>query len=623
MISDDIKEQIKLSNDIVDVISTYVPLKRAGVSYKACCPFHQEKTASFTVNADKQVYYCFGCQRGGDVIKFVIEYESVDFMGALRLLAERARIDLPEPGKGSRGRGRRDANRRDQFHDLLTKLAVWYRTQLKAPNAAHARDYLSRRCIPAQMQAQFELGYAPDSWRDTLNWGRQQGFSLELLSDAGVLTRKEPDSPITKSYDRFRDRLMFPIWNEQGRVVGFSGRVLTPDASGGKYINSPETPVFHKSRLLYGLHMARSGIRDAGSAVLCEGQLDVISCHEAGITNAVAPQGTAFTLEQARLIKRYTDTLVMAFDADSAGINAALKSIDAFLPAGLTAKVVMLQPGEDPDSLVHGAGPDVLRARLEAAQDYFIFLLEHEIAQTDAETPSGKAQIADVFLRAVSRVESGVSRAEYCQILAERLAIPSAAVFDDLKRIARRVDEAPRPNRSAQHRSARPSPAPSRVSSRRAIPVSPVASDEGTLLEIALNHTHFAHRLLDDLPLDHVSDGPVGQALNEVLARTLEGEWSTAEAALRDRLDHIESTELMRILCAPQSDYGPNAAPEVLSKAYNDCLQTLARGARDAQIADVTAEMLATTDSTRKAQLQRRLMELRRETIAFNKPAAK
>jgi DNA primase len=605
---DSFKEEVKTRSDIVEIIGSYITLKRAGGTFKALCPFHNEKTPSFNVNPDRQAFYCFGCQKGGDVIAFVMEHEGLPFQDALHMLARRANVPIPEwkPSGDGSGKAAAARDRKTQLYDLHEKLAAWFQSNLRKDIGREALLYVRERGLSDDILVQFGIGYAPDAWDAAKNWGLQHGFSEDLLLDAGVLTSKDENS--THFYDRFRNRLMFPITNEQGRIIAFSGRVLSSDAPGGKYINSPETPIFHKSNVLYGLSLARQGIKSAGHVVVCEGQMDVIACHRAGITHAVAPQGTAFTELQARLIKRYTDAIVLAFDGDSAGINAAIKSIDAFIPVGLTARVVMFPEGSDPDSIVGSAGGGALRARFEEQQDYMEFLLEAEIRRFGTATPTDKARVVDAVLEAVARIPNSVARSEYCEIIAARLQLRSEAVFQQLHsaRSGRKRREQGRSNYAPAPPQEIPGMAPFVVSAE---PLHVQTAEKG-LLDLALHHKVAACQLLCDLPPEHISSTPVGETLNEVLAMTEQGEWDECCGLLTDRLDAVDPA-VREIIITPQ--YNREYDARTLNKAYRDCIVKLKRYRLDQEIADVVKSGQAETDPDRKEELRSRYRGLQEE----------
>src|SRR5215470_7929715 len=326
-------DQIRAANDIVDVIGGYLPLKRAGANFLALCPFHKEKTPSFNVNPGLQIFKCFGCHKGGDVFSFVEAYESIDFPEAVRRLAERARIPLETENRPGEQQSRHLKETLLQIHEQITQR--WQNALANEAAGQPARDYLQRRGVSAEAVRLFRLGAAPDSWDDTVNWARSRGHDLSLVEKAGLILRKEGSESY---YDRFRGRLMFPICDEQGRVIGFSGRILG-DEKTAKYVNSPETPIFTKSRVFFGLDKSKRALLEAGRAVVCEGQLDLIACFMAGVQNVVAPQGTAFTADHARILKRYVEEAVLCFDSDQAGKTAAVRSLDHLLAASLAVRV--------------------------------------------------------------------------------------------------------------------------------------------------------------------------------------------------------------------------------------------------------------------------------------------
>src|SRR5687768_15861709 len=327
-------EQIRAASDVVDVIGSYLPLKRAGANFVTLCPFHKEKSPSFNVNPHRQIFHCFGCHKGGDVFTFVKEYESITFVEAVKRLAERASIPLlldKTPGQ------EQARFLKDTLLDMHEQIAKRWHAALQNDAAGQiARDYLEKRGVPAEAVQLFRIGYAPDAWDDTVNWAKSKGFEIAAVEQAGLVIRNEESG---RHYDRFRGRLMFPICDEQGRVIAFSGRVLSGDEKTAKYVNSPETPIFTKGKVFFGLDKSKRALLDAHSAIVCEGQLDLIACYMAGIQNVVAPQGTALTPEHARILKRYADEAVLCFDSDNAGQNATVRSLDGLLAAGLAIRV--------------------------------------------------------------------------------------------------------------------------------------------------------------------------------------------------------------------------------------------------------------------------------------------
>lgn len=399
-------EKIAQANDIVEVVGSYIELKRTGSTYKARCPFHQEKTPSFNVNPQRQIFKCFGCGVGGGVFRFVMEYEHIDFGAAVRKLASRAGIPIVEEELSPEDSARFDMRKRllalhaaaaDFFHNNL----------LKRQSAQVARDYLKGRGINGEIAKGWKLGYALDSWDALGDWLRDQGYKREEILNSGLVVQKEGNNDY---YDRFRDRIMFPICNDAGEVIAFSGRILQPDARGAKYVNSPETPLFTKSKVLFGIHRSKRALIDKQSAIVCEGQLDLITAFESGVQNVIASQGTAFTEHQARMLGRWVKEVVLCFDADAAGEKAAVSSLPVLLGQNLGIRVVEMPRGEDPDSLIRNHGPDAFRQRVDQARDFFDVQLDRLAGRPDFQTPQGRAQVARQVAGWVSLVNDPIMR---------------------------------------------------------------------------------------------------------------------------------------------------------------------------------------------------------------------
>ena len=433
-------EQIAAANDIVEVIGSYFPLKRAGANFKALCPFHQEKTASFMVSPSRQTFHCFGCGAGGSVFRFVMEYEHLDFPAAVHKLATRAGITIVEE------RGAADENRQYETRRKLLKLhaeaAEWFHENLiKKEIGEPARKYLKQRGITAEIAKRWQLGYAPDEWDAFGGWARTQGYEQRDLLTSGLIKAKDENqtSNITPqtSYDRFRGRIMFPICNDVGEVIAFSGRLLKDEEGAAKYLNSPETPLFRKGNVLFGLHKSKRPLIEANCAIVCEGQLDLISLFEAGITNVVAPQGTAFTENQARILKRFADEVVLCFDSDAAGAKAAERSLDALLENDFIVRVMELPPGEDPDSLVRRAGKEQFEKRVANARDFFDYWIDREIGSIDLTSMGTKIQAARSLAATVSRVHDPVLRGEVVNKASARLGVAPADFESLLAKYAR------------------------------------------------------------------------------------------------------------------------------------------------------------------------------------------
>ncbi|HNQ89725.1 MAG TPA: DNA primase [Verrucomicrobiota bacterium] len=414
-------EQIRVASDIVEVIGSYVPLKRAGANFVALCPFHKEKTPSFNVNPGRQIFHCFGCHKGGDVFTFVREFENLTFVEAVRRLAERARIPLVLEEGPSQRRARFLKETLLEMHEQVTQR---WQAALRQDAGRVAREYLSRRGLAEGAVQAFRLGYAPDAWDDTTRWARSKDYDLAMVEQAGLIIRRDDGG----YYDRFRGRLMFPICDPQGRVIAFSGRILDDAEKAAKYVNSPETPIFTKGRVLFGLDKARRALADTGRAILCEGQLDLIACHMAGFENVVAPQGTALTAEHCRLLRRHAEEVVLCFDSDAAGQQAALRSVDDLLEAGLAIRVVSIPAPHDPDSFIRAEGPEAFGALLDQAQGFFDFLLARLCAAHDPATDRGRVAIVRGMATALLKTQSAVLVDTHVQKIAQRLAVTPEAV---------------------------------------------------------------------------------------------------------------------------------------------------------------------------------------------------
>jgi len=418
-------EQIAAANDIVEVIGSYFPLKRAGANFKALCPFHQEKTPSFHVSPQRQTFHCFGCGVGGSAFRFVMEYEHIDFPSAVRKLAGRVGIPIVEE------RGGGDEDRQHEARRTLLKLhaeaAEWFQENLlKKDFAEPARTYLKNRGIDRQVAKDWQLGFAPESWDAFLKWALERGYSRTQLLQSGLVKPRDEERPGGEVYDRFRGRIIFPICNDVGEVIAFSGRLLKADPAAAKYLNSPETPLFQKGRVLFGLHKTKRALIESNCAIICEGQLDLITLFEAGIKNVVAPQGTAFTEHQARILKRFVDEVVLCFDADRAGQKAAEHSLDPLLQNDLIVRVVAMPRGEDPDSLVRRNGKDEFDNRVAAARSFFDYWIEREVADVDLGSLGAKTQLARKLAETVAQVRDPVMRDEVVNKMSARLALPAS-----------------------------------------------------------------------------------------------------------------------------------------------------------------------------------------------------
>ncbi len=437
-ISEETIQRVAEASDIVEVVGSYFPLKRAGTSWRALCPFHREKTPSFHVNPQRQSYHCFGCGAGGTVFRFIMEYEHVDFPSAVRRLAQRAGIPIVEEA-GSVEDDHRHALRK-RLLALHAEAAAWFQENLfKTPAAQEARTYLKSRGLNMEVARSWQLGYAPESRDSLLDHLRNRQFSFEEITQGGLaITRDdEHDGPSTSSaqrlFPRFRGRIMFPIRNDYGEVIAFSGRLLDPEAKTAKYLNSPETPLFTKGRVLYGLDKSKRALIEANAAIVCEGQIDLISAFEAGVQNVIAPQGTAFTPEQARLLRRFVESVILCFDSDEAGQKAIGRSLPALLECGLEVRVASLPEGEDPDSLIRHQGADRFREIVQGAPGFFDHALSRLAQKGTLETPTGKALAARRLGPLVAAIRDRVLRESTARRISIRLGITEAAFGSHVK----------------------------------------------------------------------------------------------------------------------------------------------------------------------------------------------
>ena len=560
-IPDDVLDQIRLRADIVDVVQTYVPtLKKAGLMWKACCPFHHEKTPSFNVNPDRQIFKCFGCGKGGDVFKFVMELENLDFTSAAELLAHKYGIIIPEEAPRGRGPrrenldGRPEYGTRERLCTLHEKLAVFYRKYLLEHRDGPVATYFRTRGIPDDVAQKFCIGASPDSWDAAINFAHKEGYVDSELRDSGLVSSKE-DTP-DRIYDRFRNRLMFPIWNESGRIVGFSARSVEPDPKGWKYVNTPDSPIFHKGRLLYALNFARTAIRDAGAVVLCEGQLDAIAMHRAGVTNAVAPQGTAFTADQAGILKRHTSTAILATDNDNAGREAVFKDAAILLPLGFNVKVVRYPGAKDADETLSKFGADALAGAVRDAKDFFDFALENALSQVDASTPAGRAAAANDVIYWMIQLENEVTREFYFDWLAKKLNVPLSSI----ERVAeRRLVDGARHSASSVRRDAGavPPPKPRNTSLEHAV---------FELLVLMLDSEEYTQKAIDDLPPDSLGDSVPGRAAETLLQSAMNGEWESAPSSILTSLE-MEGADVSLLVEAIDRAAGHRAEREAVMEA--------------------------------------------------------
>ncbi len=418
-------EEVKERTSIVSVISEYVPLKQRGRNFVGLCPFHSEKTPSFSVSEEKKIYYCFGCNATGNVISFVMEKDGLDFPEAVRMLAKRSGVVITEEKPGVK-------KETDAVSNALKAAEEYFVKSLASGAGAAARDYLKKRGFGGGVVEGFRLGFSPDTWEGLTGRLKSLDIPLDAAEKAGLVIKKERGH-----YDRFRGRLIFPITDVRGRVVGFGGRVL--GAGEPKYLNSPETVFFKKGETLYGLFQAKQAIMKEGYAIVVEGYFDAIAMHKSGFTNTVATMGTALTAGHLQTLKGYATSVYALFDSDAAGVNAAIRSLGLFLDEGFFCRAITLPTGKDPDEFlgIEGAdGPGKMRKAVAEAEPLMEFFLKHAIKGVDIKTPEGKARYLDNVMPYLLKVKNVAERGHYAAFAASILGIPASLIYDELGRTA-------------------------------------------------------------------------------------------------------------------------------------------------------------------------------------------
>jgi DNA primase len=425
LIPDEALDRVRSATDIVELVSQHVTLKHTGANYLGLCPFHQEKTPSFTVSPSKQIFHCFGCGAGGDAVGFMMRQGNYSFPEAVRFLADRAGIELPE---------RAEHTSHEDWEKLFAaneEAAKFYQDRLwNSPDGKKALSYLKDRGMPDDSAKAFEIGYSPASWDGLTSHLKGLGLDLKILEKAGLIVKKADGAGY---YDRFRGRLMFPIRDIKDRVIGFGGRAMIKDEM-PKYLNSPETPLFKKGETLYGIAIAKEAIRKRDFAIVVEGYMDAIACHRAGVANAVATLGTALTPGHLRLLSRFSKNVLLVFDADEAGLKAAQRSLDVFLSSTpkMAAKVALLPEGDDPDSLLNREGPEALKESLKGREKLLEFVIKREAV--DVSDIDGKIKAVNTLTGILARVDDAVERSYYVKMAASELGVEVSAVKEELEK---------------------------------------------------------------------------------------------------------------------------------------------------------------------------------------------
>jgi DNA primase len=618
-IPQDILEEIRRRNDIVEVIADYLPLKGSAGNYKALCPFHSEKTPSFTVTRQKQIFYCFGCGAGGNIFHFIMKYEHMSFPEAVTSLAKRAGVRLPTR-RTSVTASPSEAHREQLYG--MNELAAGYFHQLLLhhPQGAKARDYLQARGIEQRSVERFQLGYAPAGWDGLVRYGAEHGLQPQKLAEVGLVKARDDGRGF---YDRFRDRLMFPICNVMGRVVALGGRLLEQVPEAPKYLNSPESTVYKKGALLYGLHLAKQPIRAEGRVLIVEGYVDLISLFQAGIEYVVATLGTALTRSHVELLNRYAREAVLVFDGDPAGRSAGLRGkeyflqghVRYFLPSAhvsslqgalegdLHAKVVLLPQGDDPDTFVRAEGRDALLAKVRDAQPFIEFLLDTEAQGHDLASVQGKLAYVRKLLPLIVNLGNQVERTEYLSELVKRTGIAQEALGAELHKLKAGMSKlkagvsAPEPASEARY--------------------FPRLGPERLLVQLLLRHRGWIAYARARLPSDRLQEPTlraIVQALYSLAPDTGEVEVATV---LEHLPDEPQRDLVARLVLEPLGDEG-------VQQQIDDCLAAIQRRDTEAQLKGLKGEMHEAEqqgDMVRLARLQRQFAELRRTLITRAQPS--
>ncbi len=579
----DFVDRVRASVDIVTLVSESVPLKKSGRKYRGLCPFHNERTPSFYIDETKQLFYCFGCGAGGDTFKFAMLREGVDFMEAVRLLARRAGIPVPEARSGPR------ASEREAALAACKAAAALYREILReGPEGDVGRNYLERRGVTPATREALSLGYAPDRWETLREALGRQGHRMEVLMAAGLVQRREDGSGF---YDRFRNRIIFPVHNLSGDVIGFGGRIVGEGEP--KYLNSPETLIYNKRENLYGLYHSRQAVKEAGEAIVVEGYIDYAALHQCGVRHAVATLGTSFTDEQASLLRRFTEKVVVNYDTDPAGEAATRRSLEKLLSRGFAVRVLQLAAGKDPDAFLRSAGGEEYRRLAGEAPSCFEHLVTAAQRDQDLADPAALAAAVREIMPVLAQVPSRIERSRYVSLLAERLAVEDALLLAEM--------------RDVLLSGGRPSAAPG-ADARPAAPVS-LRDAEARLVQALVEDPRARARLVPEILPADLEGSPVATIVSRIATLESEGDvitYAGLTAALPDRDRQL----LARI--ALRGD------PPVDEREAAECLASLRRMRLMRERESLQKEMERTSEPARLDELMRRKVDLSRRIDAMS-----
>jgi DNA primase len=575
MIPQEVIDRILDRLDIVEVVSGYIQLKKTGRNFKANCPFHNEKTPSFIVSPDKQIYHCFGCGAGGNIIGFVMKYENMDFPEAVEVLAAKAGVELPKYKKDT-GPSSSLANR---LYEVNKTAAAFYQNFLRSEKGKKAFEYLKKRGISMNTLSGFAIGYAPEEWESFRRYCESKKIPADILRKAGLTIPSEKGKG---DYDRFRNRIIFPIYNERGHIAAFGGRVM--DDSLPKYINSPETLIYTKGNVLYGLNFGKKGIREKGCAILVEGYMDVIIPFQHGVTNVVATSGTALTPGQVAMLKKYTDTAVMVFDADQAGEAASLRGLDILVAHGMNVRIATLPKGEDPDSFVRKNGKEKFEDAINTAKGLFEYKLDLLIGKLGIRDIGG---IVDEMLPTIAKVGNAVIQSDYIKRLAERLGIHEASLRYEMGKV--------KPDYSYHYASG------SKVNqaSRN------YKSSEIHLLGLAISDKKMFDRIQSELGLDKFRDRNVNKVIRIVGDLYDKGEKDINPGKLLSRLEKDEPAKTAVVQATAKMDI--TREPD---KALDDCIFCVLKENREEKLKELTLRLKKAQETNNDTEMKSLLIKI-------------
>lgn len=567
LIPEEVIGQVLDRSDIVGTVASYIPLKRAGRNFKTCCPFHNEKTPSFVVNPDKQIFHCFGCGVGGSVVTFIMKQERVEFPEALRMLASKVGVEVPTTTpRDSQTLSLKEALYKT--NNLATQLFHENLISSTHPSAVSARDYLKNREVTLETVKKLKLGFALDQWENLMCFLKGKNISLSFMEKAGLIVPKERRDGF---YDRFRNRIIFPIFDVKLRCIGFGARAMKEGIA--KYINSPETIVYTKGNHLYGLHLAKGAIPAKDFVIVVEGYTDFIIPHQAGIENIVASLGTALTIEQIRLLRRYTKNLVMLFDTDKAGESAMVKSLDLLIEEGMNIKVATLAVGEDPDSFIRKFGVNKFAARVNEAKPLFDYKLKVLMSQYSHKTVEGKEKISSEMLPTIAKFKNAVVKFSYIKQLAEAISVSEEALILELQKVPKRPID-----RTVQ--------AP-----KKPIVRGRLSTVERELLKLVLRDETSISVVKEHVTLSDFQDGEVKSVMMHMFDLTQDGQ----ELSVQTLMSRIEDQGTVRML----SELAAAEHPVIINKEkmLQDYIKSLKKNRLKRQLKDLGQQIKLAEDS--------------------------